>query len=197
MARRASALKMSPNDPGDERRRIEAAQRDPRRFADLYEANFEGVYAYIVRRVGDRHEAEDLTADVFHQALRNIGKFEWRGVPFAAWLYRIAANEIADRAKDRGRDARATQDARATHLEIDPPGDPKGTCYEEIENRARLFRTVDALPAEQRRVIMMRFAEERSIREIAHQLRRSEGAVKQLQFRGLQNLRLRMGENDG
>jgi RNA polymerase sigma-70 factor (ECF subfamily) len=82
-------------------------------------------------------------------------------------------------------------------LPIDPPEDPKGPCYGEIESRARLFRMVDALPAEQRRVIMMRFAEERSIREIAHQLRRSEGAVKQLQFRGLQNLRLRMGENDG
>jgi RNA polymerase sigma-70 factor (ECF subfamily) len=60
---------------------------------------------------------------------------------------------------------------------------------EEVEHRARLFRLVDELPADQRRVIAMRFAEEKSIREIAEALGRTEGAVKQLQFRGLQNLR--------
>src|SRR5436309_5088608 len=63
----------------DERTQVEAAQRDPSRFADLYERNFYRVYAYIVRRVGDRHQAEDLTADVFREALAGIGKFEWRG----------------------------------------------------------------------------------------------------------------------
>src|SRR5438874_7284382 len=74
----------------DERLLIEAAQHDPSRFAELYENNFERVYAYVVRRVHSREEAEDITAEVFHQALLNIGRFEWRGVPFAAWLLRIA-----------------------------------------------------------------------------------------------------------
>ena len=73
----------------DDRLRIEAAQRDPSRFGELYEENFYRVYAYVARRVGDRHEAEDLTADVFREALAGIGKFKWRGVPFAAWLLRI------------------------------------------------------------------------------------------------------------
>src|ERR1700722_8860556 len=80
-----------------ERLLIEAAQRDPKRFAELYETNFERVYAFIVRRVQDRHEAEDLTSEVFHHALENLSKFEWRGVPFAVWLYRIASNAMADR----------------------------------------------------------------------------------------------------
>src|SRR6266568_5895182 len=80
-----------------ERLLIEAAQKDPGRFADLYENNFERVYAFIVRRVRDRHEAEDLTAEVFQHALANLPRFEWRGVPFAAWWFRIAANAIADR----------------------------------------------------------------------------------------------------
>jgi len=186
MVRRASALKAGP-PPADERHLIEAAQRDSRRFADLYESNFERIYAFILRRVGDRYEAEDLTADVFHQALRNIGRFEWRGVPFAAWLYKIAANEIADRIQRGARQQNP----------LDPTDDRQESCYEEIEDRARLFRMVDKLPSDQRRVIVMRFAEERSIREIAHQLKRTEGAVKQLQFRGLQNLRLRMGEKHG
>jgi RNA polymerase sigma-70 factor (ECF subfamily) len=185
MVRRASALKVSP-PAADERRQIEAAQRDSRRFGDLYESNFERVYAFIVRRVADRHEAEDLTSEVFHLALQNIGRFEWRGVPFAAWLYKIAANEIADRWQKSARQPR-----------LDPTDDPQEPCWEEIENRARLFRMVDQLPSDQGRVITLRFAEERSIREIAQQLKRTEGAVKQLQFRGLQNLRLRMGDTNG
>jgi len=81
----------APEALGEERRRIEAAQRDPTRFAELYEAHFERVYAYAVRRVRDRHEAEDVTAEVFHQALANVRRFEWREVPFAAWLFRARA----------------------------------------------------------------------------------------------------------
>jgi RNA polymerase sigma-70 factor (ECF subfamily) len=90
----------------DERHLVEAAQRDPACFADLYERHFERVYAFVVRRVRDRSAAEDLTSEVFHQALANIRRFEWRGAPFGAWLLRIAANAIADRwqrmARERG-----------------------------------------------------------------------------------------------
>src|SRR5258708_39813637 len=76
----------------DERLLIEAARNDPSRFAELYEKNFDRVYAFVARRVRDRGEAEDLTAEAFHQALLNIGRFQWRGVPFAAWLLRISGN---------------------------------------------------------------------------------------------------------
>src|ERR1051325_5943151 len=86
-----------------ERLLIEAAQKAPKRFAELYESNFERVYAFIVRRVQDRHKAEDLTSEVFHHALANLAAFEWRGVPFAVWLYRIAVNEIADEWKRTSR----------------------------------------------------------------------------------------------
>jgi RNA polymerase sigma-70 factor (ECF subfamily) len=170
----------------DERLLIEAAQGDPSRFAELYEQNFHRVYAYIARRVRDRAEIQDLTAHVFHQALANLGKFKWKGSPFAAWLYRIASNAIADQAKRKGRESMpqsepSTESSSATDLE-------------EVERRARLFSAVDTLPDDQRRVIVMRFADEKSIREIADELRRSEGAVKQLQFRGLENLRNRLQE---
>lgn len=87
-----------------ERRLVEAAQKDPSRFGELYENNFERVYAYIARRVGNREEAQDLTAEVFHQALANLARFEWRGLPFAAWLLRIASNAIADRWKSKARE---------------------------------------------------------------------------------------------
>src|SRR5207302_9360726 len=107
MARGEPALKApkaSPIDAAEERLVVEAAQKDPRRFAQLYENNFERVYAFIVRRVRDRDQAQDLTADVFHQALANLSRFEWRGVPFAAWLFRIASNAIVDRARRAARD---------------------------------------------------------------------------------------------
>ena len=68
----------------DERLLVEAAQKDPARFGELYELNFERVYAYVLRRVRSRTETEDVTADVFHHALANLKRFEWRGVPFAA-----------------------------------------------------------------------------------------------------------------
>jgi RNA polymerase sigma-70 factor (ECF subfamily) len=170
----------------EERQRIEAAQKDPGRFAELYESNFQVVYSYVARRVRDRDQAQDLTADVFHQALAHLSRFEWRGVPFAAWLLRIAANAIADHYQRAARER-----------ELPPSDGPEDPGFEEAVEAARLFRLVERLPADQRRVIVLRFAEQRSIREIARELGRSEGAVKQLQFRGLENLRLRMSESDG
>ena len=166
------------------------------RFADLYEAHFERVYAYVARRVRDRDAAQDLTADVFHLALKNLARFEWRGVPFAAWLFRIASNEIADRSKTiaKRRVLECESVADDAH-----PDERVGTAaaFEEEERRARLFKLVERLPRDQSRVIAMRFAEDKSIREIAAALGRSEGSIKQLQFRGLQNLRVRLGDTRG
>ena len=172
----------------DERRRIEAAQKDPDRFAELYEEHFDRVYAFVARRVRDRSAAQDLTAQVFHDALANLKKFEWRGVPFAAWLYRIASNAVTDhfhrQSRETGEQDMAVPESTTTELE-------------QVEQRATLFRLVETLPADQRLVIIMRFAEERPIREIAAQIGRSEGAVKQLQWRGLQTLRARVGQSHG
>ena len=169
----------------DERLAVEAAQRDPARFAELYEQNFHRVYAYVACRVQDRSQRQDLTAHVFQQALANIGKFKWRGAPFVTWLYRIAANAIADQARKQSREVAETE--LATNLAVD-------VDLEQVERRARLFRAVEALPDDQRKVILLRFAEEKSIREIASELDRSEGAIKQLQFRGLETLRTRLRE---
>src|SRR5713226_1157534 len=129
------------SDEHDERTQVEAAQRDPTRFAGLYEQNFYRVYAYIVRRVGDRREAEDLTADVFREALAGIGKFEWRGVPFAAWLLRIAARVLADYFRRSGREAG------------NPVTKPEASSSDEVERSAMLFQLVERLPEAQFRVI--------------------------------------------
>jgi len=169
----------------DERLLIEAAQRDPARFADLYENNFERVYAYIVRRVGNRAETEDLTSEVFHQALANLKRFEWRGIPFAAWLFRIAANLISDRWQRSGREV-ADDSGLIDSTQVSPAE------IEEVERRATLFRLVNSLPDEQQRVVVLRFVEQKSIKEVAREIRKTEGAVKQLQFRALSSLRARM-----
>lgn len=168
----------------DERLLIEAAQRDPLRFAELYENNFERVYAFIAYRVRDREEAQDLTAEVFQQALAGIQRFEWRGVPFAAWLLGIAAKVLADRWERLGK----RQEVPTDELEL-------AGIDAAIEQRAMLFQLVDALPEDQRKVIVRRFVDQRTIREIAQELGRSEGAVKQLQLRALQTLRNRMRSN--
>lgn len=168
-----------------ERDLVEAARKDPSRFGELYESHFDRVYAYLARRVGDRAEAQDLTSEVFQKALAALPQFEWRGAPFAAWLFRIAGNAVADHFERLG-------------LQRDLPADPEPepARIEDAERRARLYRCVDDLPADQRRVILLRFSEEKSIREISADLGRTEGAVKQLQFRALQGLRARMGEPD-
>jgi len=162
----------------DERFLVEAAKRDPACFAELYQRNVYQVYAYVSRRVGSREEAEDITSDVFHHALKNIKRFEWRGAPFGAWLIRIAGNAITDRFRSAARKSG------------DPiPEELKDPGAEDIEQRAVLFQLVKRLPEDQRRVVVLRFVEQKSIQEIAQQLRRTEGAIKQLQFRALEKLR--------
>jgi len=169
---------------------VEAAQKDPARFLDLYEANFERVYAFVSRRVHSRADVEDITSQVFQHALENLPRFEWRGVPFVAWLYRIAANAVADRWQSRAReDGRPLMDVPSVEFD--------DAEIERTEHRAQLFRNVARLPAEQRRVIEMRFVEEKSISEIANALGKSAGAVKQLQFRAIGNLRAQWEEKSG
>ncbi len=169
----------------EERLLIEAAQRDPGRFGELYELHFDRIYAYVARRVRDRGCAEDVTSEVFHQALAHLQNYEWRGAAFATWLYRIAANAIIDS---------AARTARKGQFETDPLTD---AGIEEAEQSASVFRLVRELPEDQRRVLEMRFVEDRSIREVADAMGRSEGAVKQLQLRAIEALPARTGGSNG
>jgi RNA polymerase sigma-70 factor (ECF subfamily) len=175
--------------PGaDEQGLVEEAQRDPAKFEALYELHFERVYAFIASRMRDRATAEDVTSEVFHKALANLPRYEWRGVPFVAWLLRIAANTIVDHAK------RAAREFSAPNDPPEPAADPdlKASEMRAIEHRAELFRLVGQLPEVQKQVVYERFVEQRSIREIAVRLGKTAGAIKQLQLRAVQNLRAQM-----
>jgi RNA polymerase sigma-70 factor, ECF subfamily len=160
----------------DEQRLVEAAQRDPGRFAGLYEANFDRVYAFVARRVPSREEAEDITAEVFHQALAGLAGFEWRGAPFVAWLLGIASHLVARRWQA------SRPEALVDELEVAATSD-------QAERQALFTQLLERLPEDQRHVIRRRFLEHRGIGEIAQEMGRSEGAIKQLQFRALETLR--------
>jgi RNA polymerase sigma-70 factor, ECF subfamily len=178
---------MSPQAPAaetplgddDERLLIEAAKADPRRFGELYERSFDRVYAFVARRAADRGEAEDLTAEVFYRALASLGRFEWRGVPFTAWLFQIARNVVADRWQRVAR-------------ESGEPAPDRDEGLADLDRRTLLADLVGRLPGDQQRIVRERFVEQKSVREIALALGRTEGAVKQLQFRALETLRARM-----
>ena len=103
----------------DERLLVEAAQRDPARFAELYEHNVYKVYAYVSRRVARREEAEDITSDVFHHAFEHLKTYQSRGAPFIAWLIRIAAHRIIDRWRSASRELGnpATDDSQNPGME--------------------------------------------------------------------------------
>jgi len=184
------AKNVRPHKDGDaeERRLVEAAQRDIACFVDLYDKYFELVYAYVARRARERAEVEDLTSEVFRKALANLPRFRWTGAPFAAWLLRIASNLIADRAKRLAKEGSVPLD---DNLAL-PARERLQSDLEGAERQARMFRMVGELAEDQQRVLVMRFAEEKSIGEIASELGRSEGAVKQLQFRALENLRAKV-----
>lgn len=165
----------------DDQALVEAAKADPARFAELYDRHVRRIFAFVSRRTSDRATAEDLTSEVFEKALAQLRQFEWRGTPFVAWLYRIAANAMADRWRKEG--------GRFTESVADMPETGE---LEDIERRVMLFELVDRLPEMQRQVIRMRFTEERSLREIAAALGKTEGAIKQLQWRALEQLRKEM-----
>jgi RNA polymerase sigma-70 factor (ECF subfamily) len=194
-AEKAGALKHDaervPGEAGqgaEERMLVEAAQSNPAKFDALYELHFERVYAFVASRLRDRTTAEDVTSDVFHKALANLSSYEWRGVPFVAWLLRIAANAIVDHAKRSAREFPAPDDPPeiAANLSL------QASELRAVEHRAQLFRLVAQLPEVQKQVVYERFVEQRSIREIGERLGKSEGAIKQLQLRAVQNLRAQM-----
>ena len=170
-----------------ERLLIEESQRDPSRFAGLYERYFSRVYAFALARTGEQSMAEDVTSETFRRAFQNLPGFQWRGVPFSSWLFRIAANAASDMRAKGGRQVPledVTEEAVGSSDEM---------AF--VEDRVHLLGLLERLPGDQRRVVTLRFAEGMRGREIAEAMGRSEGAVKQLQLRALQNLRTWIGES--
>lgn len=157
-----------------------AAQANPARFLDLYGLHFHRVWAFAAVRCHNHAEAEDLTSEVFRKALEALPQYEDRGVPFVAWLLRIAANTLANRWQKASRESAA-------------PPDDLLAADDGLERRALLFQLVDRLPDAQRQLIELRYAEGLSLAEAGHRLGKTEGAAKQLHRRALEQLRTDLG----
>lgn len=168
-----------------ERDLIEAAKRDRRAFAPLYERYVDQIFAYVLAQTHDRELAEDVTAATFARAIEELPRFEHRGVPYSAWLYRVATNLIHRQGRRR-----PTQELGPL-LASAAPGPEE--LAEAGDRAATVRRAVSELPDDQRRAVLLRFGGELRNREIAELMERSEGAVKLLTFRALTTLRRRLG----
>lgn len=177
-------------DPNsDEATLVAAAQADNAAFAPLYERYVGKIYNYLYYRTGNARDAEDLTARVFQRALTGLDRYTSRGLPFSAWLYRIAHNLVANWHRDQGRRQHlslhelGSQDLRGLSAEA-----PE-TVAASQEERETLMRAVRQLSSERQQLLILKFVEQLSNAEIGVVLGRSEGAVKSLYHRTLLSLR--------
>lgn len=182
-----------PPDLGVERRLVERAQRDPDAFAELYDRYVAGVYRFAFRRTGTRQDAEDITAQTFYRALEKLPAYEWRGLPFGAWLYRIAANLIADHHRAGGVPVSLDGLTSSGFHPPDPQGGDLAASLMQIEQGKAVWAAVALLPPLQRRAVTLRFASELSHAEVGSMIGRSEAATKQLIYRAMLTLRQKMG----
>ena len=163
-----------------------ASQGDRDAFGQLYEHYVERIFNYVYYRTGNTHDAEDLTARVFQRAMNHIQKYTDRGVPFSAWLYRIAHNLVANWHRDRSR----KQEIPLDDLPILPAkGDHPERNLVRSQEQDSLLRMIRKLPAERQNLLILKFVEDLSNAEIGAIMGRSEGAVKSLYHRTLLALR--------
>jgi len=170
----------------DESGLVERAKTDPEAFGILYERYVNKVYSYVYYRVGNHHDAEDLTARTFHRALDHIDHYVQRGAPFSAWLYRIAHNLVANWHRDHSR----RKVVSLEDVNLSPPL-REGPQYltEQREEEDELLAAVRRLPADRQQLLILKFVEEMSNTQIGTVMGRSEGAIKSLYHRTLLSLR--------
>jgi RNA polymerase sigma-70 factor (ECF subfamily) len=167
-----------------------ASQGDKDAFGELYEHYTERIFNYVYYRTGNVHDAEDLTARVFQRAMNHIQNYTDRGVPFSAWLYRIAHNLVANWHRDRSR----KQEIPIDDLPILPArSDHPETTLVRTEEQDALLRLIRRLPPERQNLLILKFVENLSNAEIGQIMGRSEGAVKSLYHRTLLALRDEIG----
>ncbi len=169
----------------DESALIERAKNDREAFGRLYERYVDRIYNYVYYRTGNAQDAEDLTARIFYRAIRHIGNYQDQGAPFAAWLYRIARNMIANWYRDSKRDRLLPLESAYGR------GDGNGpeAAIELMEDREALLAAIRQLPPERQELLILKFVERLPNAEIGQIMGRTEGAIKLLYYRTLRSLR--------
>ena len=165
---------------------VQLSKENPEAFGELYQRYVTKIYNYTYYRVGDQEEAEDLTARTFFRALRKIGSYEDRGLPFSAWLYRIAHNLVANwhRSKSRRKSVQLDDLITATGDHASP-----GLMAEKQETREELLEVIKELPEDRQQLIILKFVERMPNAKIGEVMGRSESSIKSLYHRTLKTLR--------
>jgi RNA polymerase sigma-70 factor (ECF subfamily) len=178
------------SDPSreEERELVERAKRDPRQFGSLYDRHFQQIYRFVYSRVREQTAAEDVTSEVFIKALKAMPRYQDTGRPFAAWLYQIAVNAIADRYRSQ-KTAQPLDDFHDLSV-AGPALDELAAHRDEIR---RIWSLVEALPVQQRTALVLKFQEDMKIEDIAVAMNKTAGAVKLLIHRGVSRLREEAG----
>jgi RNA polymerase sigma-70 factor (ECF subfamily) len=168
----------------DEQELVERAKRDPREFGALYDRHFQQIYRFVYSRVREQTAAEDVTSEIFMKALKAMPRYQDTGRPFAAWLYQIAVNAIAD----RYRTLRTAQPLDDFHdLSVAGPAlEDLATHRDELR---RIWTLIEQLPGQQKTALVLKFQEDMKIEDIAIAMGKSPGAVKLLIHRGVSRLR--------
>ena len=162
-----------------------ARQGEQEAFAQLYESHFDKIYRYVVLKIRNQAEAEDMTQQVFIKAYESIGSYQSQGVPFTAWLFRIAHNQMVDYVRKQSKKQTVPLDES---LQIKDDSDVEHEVEVKIEMEKVVLATAKLTKA-QREVISLRFAGGLSITEAAKTMRKSEGAIKALQHSAILALR--------
>ena len=162
---------------------VECAKNDPREFEPLYDKYFKQVFLFVLHRVGKREEAKDITSGVFLRALSNIHKYEFRGLPFSSWLYRIAINQCNEHFRKSG---------SKQHILLDDINffclTEEMNLFEE-ENRSFLYRALQKLKPAEITIIELRFFESLPFREVGDVLGITDNNAKVRVYRTLEKLR--------
>jgi RNA polymerase sigma-70 factor (ECF subfamily) len=169
------------------------ARDDTAAFGELYTRYVKKIYNYIYYRTGNHHDAEDLTSRVFFRALAHIDSYTDRGVPFSAWLYRIAHNLVANWHRDRGRQKVVPLDE---YISNDSGPTAPESVTENLEDSEKLLEKIRELPEERQQLLVLKFVERLSNAEIGEIMNRTEGAIKSLYHRTLLSLRDRLEDED-
>ena len=174
------------NADNDEKELIERAKNDKAAFGELYERYVTRIYNYIYYRTGNSHEAEDLTTRVFMRAMKHIGNYTDQGVPFSAWLYRIARNMVANWYRDNSRrQTISLDDISQWHI-----SDEGAELAAQLrEDKANLLLAIQQLPSDRQELLILKFVDQLPNAEIGNIMGRSEGAIKSLYHRTLAALR--------
>jgi RNA polymerase sigma-70 factor (ECF subfamily) len=163
---------------------IRRAQKDPESFGPLYKKYHEQIFRYVYQRMDDEETAFDVTSQVFLKALNNLHRYEYRGVPFSSWLYRIAKSELYQSFRDKKAQRTVNIDSFQLFELIEEFVDD-----EKEENRKKLFKSLKLMKEKDMQLLEMRFFEKRSFREIGEILEITENNAKVKTFRAIEKLK--------